>query len=96
MKVKRHYKFRLYMAGGTQNSALALRNFQTLCRDHLPNCHEIEIVDVLKEPKRALRDGIFMTPALFRMAPSPKLSIVGTLSHPQTVLSALDLHAAAP
>lgn len=95
MKARCHYKLRLYVAGGTQNSALALTNLRILCRVHLPDRCEIEIVDILQEPRRALRDSIFMTPALVRMAPVPRLSIVGTLSHPQTVLDALDLQVTA-
>ncbi|MNC93572.1 Circadian clock protein KaiB [compost metagenome] len=51
----------------------------------------IEIVDVFKEPKRALEDGILMTPTLVKLAPAPVRRIVGTLGDSQTVLLALDL-----
>jgi circadian clock protein KaiB len=91
MSAARRFKFRLYIAGGTQNSALALINFNSLCREHLSNRYDIEIVDILREPNRALEDGIFMTPALFRVNPSPVLSIIGTLGDTPSVLSALDL-----
>jgi circadian clock protein KaiB len=46
---------------------------------------------VFKEPKRALADGILMTPTLVRLAPLPLQRIVGTLSGTQTVLQALGL-----
>jgi circadian clock protein KaiB len=85
------FSFRLYIAGDTQNSAQARANLAAICRDHLPGKHEIEIVDVLKDPKCALVDGIFMTPTLVKLAPSPKQKIVGTLSHTETVLQALGL-----
>jgi circadian clock protein KaiB len=49
------------------------------------------VVDVFKEPKRALADAIFMTPTLIRLAPLPVRSIVGTLSQTTLVLRALDL-----
>ena len=84
-------KFRLYVAGDALNSAQALANLTALCRAHLPDRHEIEVVDVFKEPERALADRIFMTPTLIKFAPSPVLSIVGTLSRTQTVLQALGL-----
>jgi circadian clock protein KaiB len=86
-----HFKFHLYVAGDTQNSALAVANLNVLCREHLLELHEIEIVDVLREPKRALADGIFMTPTLVRLLPAPVKKIVGTLSQMQVVLQALGL-----
>ncbi len=89
------FKFRLYVAGDALNSAQALANLNALCRAQLPDRHEIEVVDVFREPGRALADGIFMTPTLLRLAPSPVRSIVGTLSQMQPVLQALGLDAIA-
>ena len=89
------FKFRLYVAGSTQNSAQALANLTALCRAYLPDRHEIEVVDVFREPKRALANGILMTPTLVKLAPSPARTIVGTLSQTQTVLQALGLEAVA-
>jgi circadian clock protein KaiB len=89
------FKFRLYVAGDAPNSTQAVANLTALCRKHLPDRHEIDVVDVFQEPKRALDDGIFMTPTLVKLAPSPALRIVGTLSEVQTVLQALGLEAVA-
>ena len=91
--MSRHLKFKfcLYVADSTQNSAQARANLSAICRDHLPGQHEIEIVDVFKEPTRALADGIFMTPTLVKLAPFPAKKIVGTLSQTETVLQALGL-----
>ena len=85
------FKFRLYVAGrrpelhageGQPGRALPL----------LPaRLHEIEIVDVLREPKRALDDRVFMTPTLVTLSPPPRRTIVGTLSQTQPVLQALGL-----
>lgn len=85
------FKFRLYVAGDTQNSAQASANLTALCRTHLPDRHDIEVVDVFREPKRALADSIFMTPTLVKLAPPPVRSIVGTLRHTELVLQALGL-----
>ncbi|MBC7994676.1 MAG: circadian clock protein KaiB [Rhizobacter sp.] len=85
------YSFRLYVAGEAMNSAQALVNLQTLCRRHLVGRHNIEIVDVFRQPERALADGIFMTPTLLRLAPSPVRKIVGTLSDTTTLMQALGL-----
>ncbi|MGZ5036315.1 MAG: circadian clock KaiB family protein [Usitatibacter sp.] len=89
------FKFRLFVAGETPNSALALANLDAICRRHLPDAFEIEVVDVFREPKRALAEGVFLTPTLIKFAPSPVVRIVGTLSHLRTVLQALGLESEA-
>jgi circadian clock protein KaiB len=85
------FKFRLYVAGDAYNSTQALANLNALCRAHLPKRHHIEIVNVFREPDRALADGIFMTPTLVKVAPAPGQRIVGTLSQRQPLLCALGL-----
>lgn len=85
------FKFRLYVADRTPNSALAIANLTALCRTYLPDRHEIEIVDVLRRPERAMEDGIFMTPALVKLAPLPVIRVIGTLSRTQATLQALGL-----
>ncbi|MEP7312512.1 MAG: circadian clock KaiB family protein [Pseudomonadota bacterium] len=85
------FKFRLFVADHTQNSAQAVANLRRLCKDHLAGRHSIEIVDVLREPERALAAGVFMTPTLLKVAPTPDVRIVGTLSETPTVLLALGL-----
>jgi len=91
MSRRAKFKFRLYVAGDALNSVQAQANLAEFCRTHLPDRHEIEIVDVFREPQRALTDGIFMTPTLVKLAPSPARTIIGTLSQTQTVLQALGL-----
>lgn len=90
------FKFRLYVAGDALNSAQARANLGTLCRAHLAGRHEIEVVDVFRQPQRALADAVFMTPTLIKLSPLPVRTIVGTLSQTQTVLQALGLEAVAP
>jgi circadian clock protein KaiB len=88
------YKFRLYVAGDAQNSVLALANFTAICREHLPDRHQIEVVDVLRDPARALADRVLMTPTLISLMP-PVRRIVGTLSQTGPVLQTLGLAFAA-
>ena len=91
MKKVVHFKFRLYVAGDGPHSVRAIANLQALCREHLPERHEIEIVDVLKDPRRALAEKVMLTPALVRLAPAPVRKIIGSLSQPESVLQALGL-----
>jgi len=85
------YRFRLYVADDAQNSTRAIANLNGICRQHLPERHSIEIVDVFREPKRALADGILMTPTLVKLSPGPVRRIVGTLSQVEPVIMALGL-----
>lgn len=89
------FRFRLYITGDTQNSVEAVANLRTLCRTHIPDRHEIELVDVSAHPERALADGIFMTPTLIKLAPSPMRMIVGTLSDEKPMIRALGMNGAA-
>lgn len=85
------FKFRLYIAGDTENSVQAVANLGEFCRKCLPDRHEIELVDVFQEPKRALADGILMTPTLVKLLPMPVRKIVGALSQTQTLMQTLGL-----
>lgn len=91
MSRRTQFKFRLFVAGDAENSTLATANLFALCRTYLPKMHEIELVDVFLEPKRALSEGIFMTPTLVMITPAPVRRIVGTLSQTRTVLHAMGL-----
>lgn len=91
LKRRQMFRFRLYIAGDTRNSAEALANLSLLCRTHLPDRHEVEVVNVFDDPQRALADGILMTPTLVKLAPSPIRKIVGTLSQTRRVLETLGL-----
>jgi circadian clock protein KaiB len=95
MSRRPQFKFRLYVAGNAQNSAQAVANLNAICQERLADHYAIEIVDVFREPKRALADGIFMTPTLLKLTPSPTQKIVGTLSQMQPVMLALGLEAQA-
>ena len=89
------FRFRLYVAGDAQNSAQAVSNLGALCKAYLKDRHEIEVVDVFRDPQRALAEGIFMTPTLVKLSPTPSFKVVGTLSHTQPLLDALGLEARA-
>ncbi len=91
MSKRAHFKFRLYVAGDSPNSTQAIANLNALCLQYLQERHEIEIVDVLREPKRALDDGILLTPTLVKLSPPPVRKIIGNLNQLQPVLLALNL-----
>lgn len=86
------FRFRLYVADDTRNSAQAQTNLTALCLAYLPGRYEIEIVDVFSNPQRALDDGIRMTPTLIKLTPLPVQKFVGTLGRTTQVLQSLGLN----
>lgn len=85
------FSFRLYVAGATINSQRAIANLSALCLAHLPGRHRIEIVDVQENPERALADRVFLVPSLVILEPARVRTIIGTLSHVDSVLEILGL-----
>jgi circadian clock protein KaiB len=51
------------------------------------------MVDVFREPKKTLAEGLFVTPTLIKFVPSPLGRITSTLNQTQIVLDALELKA---
>lgn len=85
------YRLRLYVAGQTPKSTLALTNLKQICEQHLQGRYEIEIVDLLVNPQLARGDQILAVPTLVRRLPEPIKKIIGDLSNTERVLVGLDL-----
>jgi circadian clock protein KaiB len=82
---------RLYVAGKAPNSVMAIANLAAICRQHLKDGYELDIVDVCQQPRRALDDGIVVTPSLAKLSPGPVSNVIGNLSDTGAVLAALGL-----
>ena len=80
---------RLYIAGSAPNSLLAIANVKAICDEHFAARHELEIVDLLDHPGRALADGIIVTPTLLKLLPLPVQRLIGNLSDRRQVLVTL-------
>ena len=85
------YSLRLYVAGQTPKSVLALKNLKQICEEHLQGRYTIEIVDLLVDPQLASGDQILALPTLVRRLPEPIKKIIGDLSNTERVLVGLDL-----
>jgi len=88
---KPEWQLRLYVAGQTAKSAAALANLRRLCETHLAGRYEIELVDLLVNPKLAAGDQILAVPTLVRKFPEPIRKIIGDLSNEERVLVGLDV-----
>jgi circadian clock protein KaiB len=88
------YMLRLYIAGHTPNSIVAIANLKKICEDKLHGKYRIEVVDLLKKPQLAKGDQIIAIPTLVRRLPPPVKKIIGNLSKTDSVIVGLDLQPA--
>lgn len=88
---KETWELRLYIAGQTPKSVLALKNITRYCREHLTGKYTIEIIDLLVNPRLAEGDQIFAIPTLVRKFPEPLRKIIGDLSNEEKVLVGLNI-----
>jgi circadian clock protein KaiB len=87
----KEFELRLYIAGSTTKSMLALKNLRRYCEEHLKDKYTIEIIDLLENPQLAEGDQILAIPTLVRRVPAPMRKIIGDLSNEEKVLIGLDL-----
>jgi len=80
---------RLYVAAESPNTRRALTNLREICAASGQADVELTVVDVLREPGRALQDGVLVAPTLVKLGPGPARKIVGDLSDRDLVLSIL-------
>jgi circadian clock protein KaiB len=85
------WELRLYTAGQTPKSLAAIKNLKKVCEEHLAGRYEIEIVDLLKNPRLAKDDQIVAIPTLVRKLPDPVRKIIGDLSDTERALVGLQL-----
>jgi circadian clock protein KaiB len=82
---------RLYLAGEGPNSIAARANLHRLLDGVDHSRYSLEVVDCLRDPLRALQQGVLVTPTLVRVAPEPPVTIIGTLRDLRGVTDMLGL-----
>lgn len=85
------YELRLYVAGKTSKSVVALENLKKICEEHLQGKYSIEVIDLLEKPQLAEGDQILAIPTLVKKVPEPVRKIIGDLSNVEKVLVGLDI-----
>ncbi len=85
------WNLRLYIAGQTPKSIVALANLKRICDEHMNGQYKIEIIDLMENPQLAQKDQIVAIPTLVRELPAPLKRIIGDLSNTDRVLVGLDV-----
>jgi len=87
----KQWQLRLYVAGQTPKSVTAFANLKRLCEEHLAGEFEIEVIDLIENPRLAKDDQIVAIPTLVRRLPQPIRKIIGDLSDTERTLVGLQL-----
>jgi circadian clock protein KaiB len=93
---ERGLSLRLFVAGDSPDSAMAISSLKSLFPNKDSSHVEIEIVDVRREPARAARDGIMVTSTLLKLSPSPLCRILGNLKNRDALLHLLGIQLPRP
>jgi len=89
--VKAKYVLKLYIAGNTSYSQMAIRNLHSLLKNELKGAYVLKVIDVVKNPQLAEDEKILATPVLEKQLPEPVRRILGDLSDKDKVLIGLDI-----
>ena len=85
------YVLRLYVSGSTLKSALAIKNIQLVCEQHLNGRYDLEVIDIHKQAHLARDEQIVAVPTLIKRLPLPLRRLIGDMSDLKKVLLGLDL-----
>ncbi len=85
------YVLRLYVAGQSRKSILAIRNLKNLIKEHLHDSYDLEVIDIYQQPIFAKDGQIVAAPTLVKELPLPLRKFIGDLSNTERLLAGLDL-----
>ena len=85
------YSLRLYVAGSTPRSMLAVKNIRNICERHLAGVYDLEVIDIYQHPEAAAGAQIIAAPTLIKLTPQPARRAIGDLSNELKVLTTLSL-----
>jgi circadian clock protein KaiB len=90
-KGDKHYELRLYVAGMTPKSTLAIANIKKICEEHLKGRYSLEVIDLYKHPVLADGEQIIAAPTLLKKLPLPLRRFIGDMSNMEKIIVGLDL-----
>jgi len=80
----------VYVTGSSPRGLQAIENLRLFCEERLAGRYQIEVVDVLKNPRRAAADQILAAPTVVRRLPAPIRKLVGDLSDRDRLVTGLE------
>lgn len=87
----KNYLLRLYVAGSTPRSTMAIVNIKKICEVYLKDRYKLEVIDLYQKPNLAKGEQLIAVPTLLKKLPPPLRRIIGDMSNLKRVLIGLDL-----
>jgi circadian clock protein KaiB len=85
------YLLRLFVAGMTPRSTLAVVNIRSICERFLSGAYELEVINLYEAPAFAGSEQIVAAPTCIRRFPLPPKRVVGDMSNTERVLAGLQI-----
>jgi circadian clock protein KaiB len=85
------YVLRLFVAGISPKSRIAIENLKNILEDNLKGQYELEIIDIYQQPIFAKEDQIVAAPTLIKELPPPLRRFIGDMSDKEKILLGLNL-----
>ena len=86
-----HYVLRLYIAGLTPRSTLAVDRIRAICDRYLAGRYELTVIDLYLQPEEARRAQIVVAPTLVREIPIPWRLFIGDMADEKKILLGLNI-----
>ena len=90
-RVQPKHIFRLYVAGNSTRSRLAITNVREICERYLANNYELDVVDVYQQPEVTRAADVIALPTLIKELPLPPRKFVGDMSDTERIVVGLKL-----
>ena len=85
------YKLKLYVMGTSPKSKNLVRHIEDFLEKRLSDQAQLEVIDVFQNPETAEADGVFATPTIVKICPSPVKKIVGNLTDMEKVFIVMEI-----
>src|SRR5687768_3290802 len=85
------FVLKLYITGTAPSSQRAVANARKFCEKYLEGCFELEVIDILKDPKTAKLAQLIVAPTLVKELPLPARRFIGDLSQTEKLLAGFDI-----
>lgn len=92
-RLEERYVLRLYIAGLTPRSTLAVERIRLICDRYLPDRYELTVIDLFSHPEKARQEQIVVAPTLVKESPSPMRLFIGDMTDESRILQGLNIAA---
>ena len=82
---------RLYIAGLTPRSTVAVERIRSICDRYLAGRYELTVIDLFLQPELARQAQIVVAPTLIKLAPTPRRLFVGDMADEKKIFLGLNI-----